>query len=80
MRKILLRLLLTVLCLLLVPWSLYGTTPAAPLQAGGPLPDFTLNVPESASSRQYLGLDQKATFKIPEIDASVVIIEIFSMY
>jgi hypothetical protein len=80
MQKILLQLLLAALCLLLVPWSLYGTTPAAPLQEGGPLPNFTLNVPESAPSRQYLGLDNKATFKIPEIDAAVVIIEIFSMY
>ena len=80
MQKTLVQLLQVAVCLLLVPGSIYGTAPSAPLQEGGALPDFTLNVPESAPFRLYLGLDDKATFNIPEIDASVVIIEVFSMY
>jgi hypothetical protein len=51
-----------------------------PPPEGGVLPDFVLSVPESAEHQAYLGLDGKNTFKIPEIKAEVVIIEIFSMY
>jgi hypothetical protein len=51
-----------------------------PPPEGGVLPDFALSVPESAEHQAYLGLAGKNTFKIPEIKAEVVIIEIFSMY
>jgi hypothetical protein len=51
-----------------------------PPPEGGVLPDFELPVPETPQYRQYLGLDQKAVFSIPDIKAEVVIIEIFSMY
>jgi thiol-disulfide isomerase/thioredoxin len=45
------------------------------------LPDFTLAVPDNPGYRGYLGLSKgNNTFKIPEIKATVVIIEIFSMY
>jgi len=52
----------------------------APPQAGSVLPDLNLPVPERAAERNYLGLEGGAYFKIPEIKAEVVIIEIFSMY
>ncbi|MFO7687525.1 MAG: TlpA disulfide reductase family protein [Desulfobacterales bacterium] len=51
-----------------------------PPPEGGVLPKFELPVPETAKHRQYLGLDQKTVFSIPDIEAEVVIIEIFSMY
>ena len=51
-----------------------------PPSEGGVLPNTELPVPEKLSYRQYLGLDQKSVFSIPEIKAEVVIIEIFSMY
>lgn len=54
-----------------------STTPPA---EGGLLPDIILESPEDPAHRSYLGLEGKENFKIPEIRASVVIIEIFSMY
>jgi hypothetical protein len=47
---------------------------------GGQLPEFTLPVPKSDEHQEYLGLAGKDAFKIAEISAEVVIIEIFSMY
>ncbi|MBW2341092.1 MAG: redoxin domain-containing protein [Deltaproteobacteria bacterium] len=52
----------------------------APPQAGSVLPDTNLPVPGRTGERNYLGLEGGAYFKIPEIKAQVVIIEIFSMY
>ncbi len=51
-----------------------------PPPEGGVLPEIILNVPENPEHREYLGLTDKNTFKIPEIKSEVVIIEIFSMY
>ncbi|WP_163340298.1 peroxiredoxin [Desulfopila sp. IMCC35008] len=46
------------------------------------LPDFTLTVPQSETDRQYLGLKKEPgeTFSIKEIDADILLIELFSMY
>jgi hypothetical protein len=51
-----------------------------PPAVGGQLPEFTLPVPKSDEHQKYLGLAGKESFKISEIRADVVIIEIFSMY
>ena len=51
-----------------------------PPAVGGVLPEFTLPVPKSDEHQKYLGLAGKESFKISEISADVVIIEIFSMY
>ena len=51
-----------------------------PPAVGGVLPEFTLPVPQSDEYQKYLGLAGKESFKISEISADVVIIEIFSMY
>jgi hypothetical protein len=51
-----------------------------PPPEGGMLPDIVLAVPEDPGHRQYLGLSQTGQFKIPDIKAEVVIVEIFSMY
>jgi peroxiredoxin len=47
---------------------------------GDRLPDFTLSVPEKPEHRSYLGLTDTKEFKIHQIKAEVVIIEIYSMY
>ena len=51
-----------------------------PPAVGGQLPEFTLPVPKSNEHQEYLGLAGKDVFKITEISAEVIIIEIFSMY
>lgn len=51
-----------------------------PPAEGGSLPDIALEAPEDAAQRDYLGLKEKDTFHIPDIQAEVVIIQIFSMY
>ncbi len=47
---------------------------------GDVLPEIKILVPENATDRSYLGLKSIGFFKIPQIKAKVVIIEIFSMY
>ncbi len=44
------------------------------------LPDFQLPIPADPAHRQYLGLTGDGFFKINNIKAKAVIIEIFSMY
>ncbi|MGB9715868.1 MAG: peroxiredoxin family protein [Thermodesulfovibrionales bacterium] len=51
-----------------------------PPEEGGNLPLIKLPVPESEVEKAYLGLKGKGSFTIPQIEADVVIIEIFSMY
>ena len=53
---------------------------ANPLAVGGRLPDIVLPMPEEPSVLNYLGLSGEGTFEIPQIDAEVVVVEIFSMY
>ena len=48
--------------------------------AGNVLPEFSLKVPEKLEHRSYLGLPDAEKFEIQQIQAEVVIIEIFSMY
>lgn len=47
---------------------------------GGRLPDFQLPVPKRIAERDYLGTKGRGFFKIPEVQAEVVIIQVFSMY
>jgi hypothetical protein len=54
-----------------------GSKPPA---VGGMLPDIILAVPKNADHQKYLGVTGKSTFTIPEIQAEVVIIQVFSMY
>ena len=59
-----------------------GTALAAdqPPSEGGVLPDMEFSVPKNPEHLEYLGISGKDTFRIPEIEADVVIVEIFSMY
>ena len=52
-----------------------------PPKEGEVLPEITLSTPEMSTQQDYLGIAQnKRTFRIPEIKAEVVLVEIFSMY
>jgi len=51
-----------------------------PPQKGDVLPDISIPVPHRDADKDYLGLKGGEFFKIPQIKATVVIIEIFSMY
>ncbi len=47
---------------------------------GGFLPLIKLPAPENPDEKEYLGLSGSGFFRIPQIKAKVVIIEIFSLY
>jgi len=51
-----------------------------PPEKGEVLPVMNLPTPKNPDERSYLGLSGSGLFKIPQIKAKVVIIEIFSMY
>ena len=51
-----------------------------PPAAGEMLPDIQLQVPKNPDHRAYLGVEGATPFTIPQIDADIVIVEIFSMY
>jgi peroxiredoxin len=68
-------------CLFLfVAANLPAAAATAPPTEGGRLPDITLEMPADSVHRNYLGLQGEGSFTIPDIDAEVVIVEIFSMY
>ena len=52
----------------------------APPVKGEVLPDMKITVPQNAIDRSYLGLERSGVFTIPQIKATIVIVEIFSMY
>lgn len=58
----------------------FASADSQPPAVGGVLPDFSLAVPKNDAQQSYLGVSGKEVFTIPEIEADVVIIEIFSMY
>ncbi len=51
-----------------------------PPVVGGVLPAFKLPAPKNLDERNYLGISGRNYFKIPEVRANVVVIEIFSLY
>jgi thiol-disulfide isomerase/thioredoxin len=51
-----------------------------PPEKGEVLPVINLPVPKNPGARNYLGLSCSGLFKIPQIKANAVIVEIFSMY
>jgi peroxiredoxin len=59
-----------------------GSSHAAELTPakGAIFPDITLSMTEKASEKEYLGLSGKGPFRISQIKADLLIIEIFSMY
>ena len=51
-----------------------------PPSKGDVLPAINLSIPKNPEERNYLGLSGSGLFKIPQIKAKAVIVEIFSMY
>ncbi|MBM4351705.1 MAG: TlpA family protein disulfide reductase [Deltaproteobacteria bacterium] len=51
-----------------------------PPEKGETLPVFTLPIPKTPAEKAYLGLSGDGFFKVPQIKARVVIVEIYSMY
>jgi thiol-disulfide isomerase/thioredoxin len=51
-----------------------------PPEKGEVLPAINLPIPKNPEERNYLGLSGSGLFKIPQIKAKAVIVEIFSMY
>ncbi len=47
---------------------------------GGAFPDIRLTIPDKAGEREYLGITGKGNFKLSQIKADLIILEIFSMY
>lgn len=66
--------------LTLVALVVTATAADQPPPAGGVLPDIALAVPKNPEQLAYLGLKANKTFTVPQVDAEVVIIEVFSMY
>jgi thiol-disulfide isomerase/thioredoxin len=68
---------ITTLCFTLVFPALAASKPP---QKGEVLPIMNFPIPKNPDERSYLGLSGSGSFKIPQIKAKTVIIEIFSMY
>jgi peroxiredoxin len=68
---------ITILCFILVIPTLAANK--AP-EKGEVLPVINLPIPKNPDERNYLGLSGSGLFKIPQIKAKAVIIEIYSMY
>lgn len=58
----------------------FSAAGSQPPRVGGVLPEFALSVPGSGEHQQYLGIAGKDSFTIPEIQAEIVIVEIFNIY
>lgn len=71
-------------CVCIFAFLLVATHPALtaskPPATGETLPSFKLAVPDNDQARSYLGLSGSGQVTVPQIDAQVVIIEIFNMY
>lgn len=78
MKKI--HLSLTVVILLALTISFPALSTNKPPEKGETLPVFNLPIPKNPAEKVYLGLSGEGFFKIPQIKAKVVIIEIYSMY
>jgi len=68
------------LCFWLVCSGQTAIAEMSPPMEGGRLPEIVLQAPTDADQQKILGLPSQPTFTIPQIGASVVLIEIYSMY
>jgi peroxiredoxin len=78
MKNILVLFTITVLLFSTLAFSALAAT--KPPEKGEGLPVINLPVPQNPDERNYLGLTGSGLFKIPQIKAKTVIVEIFSMY
>lgn len=78
MKKI--SLLLVVTVCLLAGLSGMASSAAPQFIKGGSLPDFTLPAPQNSSERNYLGLSGSGPFRVSDIKADIVVVQVYSMY
>jgi thiol-disulfide isomerase/thioredoxin len=78
MKKIVI--LLAVMTILSLGLGFSALTANKPPEKGEVLPVINLPIPKNPVEKGYLGLSGDGFFKIPQIKANVVIVEIFSMY
>jgi thiol-disulfide isomerase/thioredoxin len=78
MKRILTPLVLMAIFFFAITSSIHAAN--KPPQKGETLPDMNLPIPKSPEEKSYLGLTGEGSFKVPQIKAKAVIIEIFSMY
>jgi thiol-disulfide isomerase/thioredoxin len=78
MKKIVI--LLAVMTILSLGIGFSALTANKPPEKGETLPVINLPLPKNPVEKGYLGLSGDGFFKIPQIKANVVIVEIFSMY
>jgi thiol-disulfide isomerase/thioredoxin len=71
--------LATVILVLLLA-SVTGAAENGPPKVGNPLPEIELSLPDNSGYLQYLGLPSSKTFRVGQIKAKIVIIQIYSMY
>ena len=75
---------LLILFLLIPAWFVlvrYPTLAASkPPAQGTVLPQFQLAVPDDSEAKDYLGLSGSGEFTVSEINAPVVVIQMFSRY
>jgi len=74
------RLYGVILAAALAFWAPSSSVSAAEPAVGKPLPDFVLAAPKDSAARGYLGIAGGSSFRIADIKAQAVVIEIFSMY
>jgi peroxiredoxin len=85
MLKRFLAAMMMLLTLLLV-LTIENGNAASPPPVGGQLPDFDLSIPSDNNDKVYLSLPGdmlyfgRGAFKVPQIKAPVVILQVFSMY
>jgi hypothetical protein len=77
-KKLLYLPLIIVICsfLMICPAQAADEPPAV----GDSLPPIKLAVPDDPQAKSHLGLSGSGQFTVPQIEAQVVIIEIFNMY
>jgi thiol-disulfide isomerase/thioredoxin len=68
---------MTIFFIVLISSTLSASVPPS---KGDVLPKINLPIPKSPDDKSYLGLSGVGNFKIPQIKAKVVIVEVFSMY
>jgi peroxiredoxin len=78
MRKILVILAITAFLFAITVFPALAAN--KPPEKGEALPVINLPIPKNQDERNYLGLSGSGLFKIPQIKAKAVIVEIFSMY
>lgn len=74
------RLRLLPVILMLLSMATLQSAFAGPPVKGGILPAFSLEMPKDPGDKAYLGLEGEGSFRIPQIRADVIVIEIFSLY